>query len=266
MALATYDEYVTAMAQRRQDLRYSKASLANMAAGNLCSLWRATGYPAQPSTPGAAAATTDSTSGAAAFVNPGGGRTMYLGLAEATMSLAQSLRIFDRTIQMGGLSGTSVASQAVNTPALPRGQANGSDTRWFVECYTDLGATPQTLTVTYTDQDGNGAQTTTVAIPATLRAGTLLEILPGTGDTSIRSVESVQLGGSTGTAGNFGITAGREKVGARLSSYVAGIAAAKNGLDMGLPVVASDECLWIVVDCTTTTTGAVAVNLALCEG
>lgn len=267
MALATHNDLVTALAQRRQDLRYVKASIANMAAGNLCSLWRATGYPAQPSAPGAAATCDDSTSGAQSFVNPGGGRTMYLGQAEANATIAESIRVFDRVVHMGGLSGTSVASQSVSTPALPsRAQSNGSDVRWFVECYTDLGATPATLTVTYTDQGGTSGNTTTVSIPATLRAGTLLEIFPSGGDTSIRSIESVQLSGSTGTAGNFGITGAREKIGARLSSLVAGIAASKSGYDMGLPIVANDECLWLVVNCTTTSTGVVDVSLSLCEG
>jgi hypothetical protein len=267
MSLSTHDEYVTAFAQRRQNLRFVKASIANMVAGNLCSLWRATGYPAQPAIPGAAAAVDDSSSGANPFVNPGGGRTMYLALAEGTCTLAESVRVFDRVIQMGGLSGTSVASQAVTTPALPaRCDSNGADVRWFVECYTDLGATPRTLTVTYTNQAGTGSRTTTVSIPATMRAGHLLEILPANGDTSIRSVESVQLSGSTGTAGDVGVTAAREKPGARLSSLVAGLAARRSGLEMGLPIVANDECLWLVVDCTTTSTGIVDVNLSICEG
>ena len=79
----------------------------------------------------------------------------------------------------------------------------------FAEVTTTLGATPQTMTITYTNQGGTGSRTTTLApvvSSATARIPQLGFFIPlQAGDSGVRSVQSVQFGGSMG-AGVLNLT------------------------------------------------------------
>jgi hypothetical protein len=122
--------------------------------------------------------------------------------------------LYDRLFHIGGLSGIVTTAQTVQsatpTPALTR-NTGGAGNFAFYEVYSILGTTGTTLTMTYTDQDGNTGQTSTINIGATgFREETRAQRIPlAAGDSGIQAVERVQLSASTGTAGNFGITIAR---------------------------------------------------------
>ena len=184
-------------------------------AHSMASLWSTS--PENPSTPSTAVACTSSTSGAVSFVNGGAGTLWLTSLDFCTThdngatrgSGGGSFILYDRLAHQGGLSGTVTSAQTTNLPtaALTR-YTDGVGVMAAVEVYAAIGSTQQTLTVTYTDQDGNASQTTTRRIGSVEYndTGAFMPIPLGSGDTGFRSVEQVQLGGSTGTTGNFGIT------------------------------------------------------------
>ncbi len=92
-----------------------------------------------------------------------------------------------------------------------RGATDYTDVRWGLEIYTAIGATGTTATINYTNAAGTAGQTTTLAI-GSITAGAnavarLLEFVPPGG---CRSVQSVTLTATTGTAGSFGVTAWRQ--------------------------------------------------------
>lgn len=117
--------------------------------------------------------------------------------------------IYDRLAHMGGLSATVTTVQSVNLSATTRySGASSVGNQILVEIYSQIGATQRNLTINFTNQDGV-AKTAVVQIgngttAPNLQSNTVL--VPLSGNTGVRSVESVQLDGSTGTAGNFGIT------------------------------------------------------------
>jgi hypothetical protein len=79
----------------------------------------------------------------------------------------------------------------------------------MVEIYTVIGTTARTITASYTNQAGTSGRTTIAAnIGATgFREETRAIFLPlASGDTGVQAVASVTLSGTTGTAGNFGVT------------------------------------------------------------
>jgi hypothetical protein len=105
--------------------------------------------------------------------------------------------------------------------------------------------------MSYTDQSGNSGNTSTAVTfgGTNVREATRAVFLPlASGDTGIRSIETVTVLASTGTAGNFGITIG-EAI-AYLSIGGAGLPGWRDyvtGLP-GLPKIESDACLallWI---------------------
>ena len=115
----------------------------------------------------------------------------------------------DRLSHQGGLNATGTGAQTTNLPtaALPR-YTNGVDVMLGLEIYTQIGSTATTLTVSYTNESGTSGRTA----PATVFGGTGAReagrffILPlQAGDSGIRSVQSVTVAATTGTAGNFGI-------------------------------------------------------------
>ena len=115
----------------------------------------------------------------------------------------------DRLSHQGGLNATGTGAQTTNLPtaALPR-YTDGRDVMLGLEIYTQIGSTATTITVSYTNELGTSGKTT----PAIVFGGTGARevgrffVFPlQNGDSGIKSVQSVTVSATTGTAGNFGI-------------------------------------------------------------
>lgn len=216
--------------------------------GRGASLWTYDGMPAGGAVPTAGAIPARSTTGALPFTAPGGGRDLHLIGASLTPVTPGAYLLYDRLFHIGGLSGISTVDQAVQgstpSPALTRNTGGKGNIAWY-EIYTAIGTSTTTLTMTYTDQDGNTGQTATINIGATgFREVTRAQRIPlADGDTGVRAIEKVKLTASTGTAGDFGITIAQPL--AWIPVGAAGTAGWRDyttGLP-GIPVIDPDACL-----------------------
>lgn len=115
--------------------------------------------------------------------------------------------LVDRLSHQGGLSGTVTTSQTTNLPtaALTR-YTSGVGVYAAIEVYSSLGATDATWTIVYTNQAGTGGRSVTLLLSASPLINGFIPIPLQDTDSGVRSVESVTLTPSTGTAGNFGVT------------------------------------------------------------
>lgn len=228
--------------------RVSGVAATTPIAGRGCSLWTYDGMPTSGAAPTVAAVPTRTTQGALPFTAPGGSREKHLIGGSITPSVAGVYLLYDRLLHIGDLNGTVTTSQTVQgttpTPALTRNTGGAGNMAWY-EIYTAIGTTSSTLTMTYTDQDGNTGNTSTINIGATgFREVTRAQRIPlAAGDSGVRSIQSVQLSVTTGTAGNFGITIAQPlawiPVGAAGS---AGWRDYTTGLP-GIPTIDTDACL-----------------------
>ena len=263
MTITTLDGLVSALGNNSSRVVWDKASIANAAAGQIFSLWRATGTPAQGAIPGAAALATSALTGAIGFANQTAPATSYYAFQTiATGNAATSVEIHDRLAHMGGLNGTLLTAQTVGVdlltlslPAARRGDADFSDVQWWLEWYTDTGATASNATVNVTYDDASTGNLAVIAVGGTVRAGRMIPLVSAVAGRFIRGVNNVTLSASTGTAGNFGVTATRPR-----TSVNANIANKYEQFDwaaLGLPEVPNDSCLQMIMLCSTTSTGTV---------
>ena len=246
-----------------------KASISNMTAGTFCSLWRATGQPAQGAIPGTTPAIpTSATTGAPAFANQTSPIYNFLLWAYAASgNSAMVLEIWDRVAHMGGLvlnstsaqsiTGLDLSASGLNLGADRRGASNYSDIQWFLETYSDGGATASNATINVTYNDASTGNLNVQAVGGTLRASRLLPLTPliPTGDQGkfIRGINSVTLSVSTGTAGNFGFTAVRPRTAIELPT--ANKTEVRDWAQLGLPLIPNDACLMYAMLTSTTSTG-----------
>lgn len=269
MAITNYDGIVRVLANGVR-VRWDVANIANTVAGQTHSLWRGTGQPGQAATPTTAAVCDKTLTGAIQFPNRTSPTLNYLPILEAFGSTAgSSLLIYDRLMQMGGLSGTVTTAQTVNldldanlaTSNLTEriGDSDYSDVEWFAEWYTDTGSTAANLTVNVTYNDGTSSNLTPVSLAATRRASFMqpLNYLIPSADAGkrIRDINTATLSVSTGTAGNFGFTAARYRAGLNLP--LANTLYTQDFAQLGLPVIYNDSCLFAAVIVGTTSTGLV---------
>ncbi len=262
MTITTRDQMVDALGNNSSRLVIDKASLANAVAGQFFSLWTSAGTPGAGSAPGAAAVPTKATTGAFGFTNQTGPATSYIAwLAALASNNATNLEIHDRLAHMSGLSGTVTTSQGAlslvtSSPGADRlGDANYSDVQWWLEIYTALGATGVNATVAVTYNDDSTGNLTAFALGATPRAGRLYPLVPAVAGKFIKAVTGVTLSATTGTAGNFGITATRPRTSVSVS--LANKTETFNWADLGFPNVPNDSCLQMLMCCSTTSTGTV---------
>ena len=261
------DQLIAALANNSSRIVIDKASIANTAAGQYHSLWRATGQPGQGAIPAAAANCNQSTTGGLTFNQQTAPAKSYLSYLEAASSnSAMTVEVHDRLMHMGGLNGTLTTAQTVGMDLngvttdnmVERiGDSNYSDVQWWLEWYTDTGATVVTATVAVTYSDGSTGNLTAVSLAATRRASfmqPLNGLIPaGVAGKFIRAVNSVTLSATTGTAGNFGVTATRLR-----GTLFIPIANAKYGADWAsLPIstIPNSACPFIAVLASTTSTG-----------
>ena len=260
MTATTRDHIIAALSTGADRILIDKACMANAAAGQSFSLWTATGQPGAGAAPTTAAVCTKALTGACGFTNQTSPVTSYLMWAWLASSLAMSsIGLHDRLAHMGGLSGTVTTAQGAlsivtSSPGADRlGDAAWSDVQWWLEIYTALGATGVNATVNVTYGDDTTGNLTAIALGATPRAGRMYPLVSASPGKFIKAVNSVTLSATTGTAGNFGITATRGRC--TLPTIVANKPEIYDWAVLGNPEIPNDSCLFMVCLCTTTSTG-----------
>lgn len=270
MAITTVDQLVEALATRRQKVPISKGPSGTPAAGQTFSYWRFAGYPPIGVAPAAPKTCNNTTLGCIPFDNPTGGRSTYIARLMLSSTIVGGVEIHDRLVDMGGLSGIVTTAQTVGTDlfalattdniAARMVSADYSRVQWWLEVTTQLGATAATATFTYTDAAGVSGKTAAVAVPATARPGLMLQIIPTNGD-FIRSVDSVTLSVSTGTAGAFGVVATVQRT--EISMPLASVGVLLDWAGTGLAVVADSSCLFLVANIATSVSTGPVYNGAI---
>ncbi len=268
MTISTRDGIIDGLANNNNRIIWDKASLATQVVGQYCSLWRATGVPAQGAIPAAAAYCTNALTGAIGFDNQTGPATSYLGYHTLLCSAANTnLEIHDRLAHMGGLNGTLLTAQTVGidlstinaggpVPAARLGDSNYSDVMWFLEWYTATGATASNATVNVTYDDGTTGNLAVIAIGGTaIAASQCRQLVPAVNGKFIRGVNSVTLSASTGTAGSFGVTATRQRAG--MSVPISNKLEVFDWAQLGLPEIPNDSCLAGMLLSTATSSGTI---------
>ena len=279
MTITTADHLINALGNNKTCVVIDKANIANAAAGQFHSLWRATGQPGQGAIPTAAAVCTNALTGAMTFTQQVDPSTSYLAHMEAACSNSSvTLEVYDRLMHMGGLVGNVTTAQTVTGMDLNgvtasnmvarRGADDFSEVTWWLEWYTDTGTTAATATVGVTYNDGTTGSLTGISLAATRRASfmqNLNGLIPAASSGKyIRAVNTVTLSVSTGTAGNFGVTA-THKVGGLLCP-VANIKWSADWASLPLHQAANSACLYLVTMPGTTSTGTIRGRAYLAHG
>ena len=262
MTITTRDQLINALANNSSRVVIDKLSQGNAAAGQFFSLWTVGGVPGAGANPTTAAVPTNATAGSVGFANQTAPATSYLAwLVVSTQTAGSAIEIHDRLAHMGGLSGTVTTAQGAlslvttDPGADRRGDANYSDVQWWLEIYTDLGATGVNATVNVTYDDASTGNLAAIALGATPRRARMYPLISAVAGRFIRAVNSVTLSATTGTAGNFGITATRQRT--VVSTLVANKPETYDWAQLGLPNIDNNSCLQFIVVCNTTSTGTI---------
>lgn len=276
MAITTLDSFLNSLANNSSRLVIDKASISNATAGGFHSLWRATGQPGQGAIPSTVAICDKNLTGSFQWPNQTSPTTTYLGYAYGVCSNASvTLEIHDRLAHIGGLllNTTSAQTSAIDLGTLGlaadrRGDSNYSDVQWWLEVYSDGGATASNATINVTYNDASTGNLTVVAVGGTLRASRMIPLngLIPSADSGkyIKGINSVTLSASTGTAGNFGFTATRARTTVPL--LIANKSEAYDWTQLGLPEIYNDSCLFVIEIASTTSTGTVRGGVKLAHG
>jgi hypothetical protein len=270
MAIDNFDNLIAGMTGGAYRIPYQKASLSGIVAGNEASLWRGVGFPAQGAIPTVSAICNNTLLGALPLATRTGTQDRIISSLDYLNSVAgNTLLIEDRLAHMGGLVGNVTTAQtvnvnlhnnlAVNNISARIGNANYSEVEWYLEWYTATGATISTPTAQVTFHDGTTGSVNiwvlgATALPATVAASRRYKLVPTNGK-HIRSVESVSLSASTGTAGNFGVTAVR-----RLTRILCVVGLRLEIMDwqaVNAPEIQDEACVTISQLCIGTTTNAI---------
>lgn len=210
MAISTFANYKTALTSRAihiegyQQLAGNTASMLLRSSAKEQKTWGA--Y----ATPTTAVVPTASTFGSMPF--PLGSGSSYR-ILQANFSVGSSDNYWilcDRLSHQGGLVANVNTTQTTNLPTAALTRFTSGDGVWAaIEIYTSIGNTGTTFTVSYTNQAGTSGQTSRAQVIGggnDTQSGRFIIIPLADGDTGFRSIESVTLAATTGTAGNIGVT------------------------------------------------------------
>ena len=264
------DNLVKALGNNSSRIVLDKASIASQTANSYCSLWRATGQPGQGAIPTVAATCNNTTVGTIGFNQQMSPSTSYGAYLEiATGNAAMTMELHDRLANMGGLNGTLTTAQSVNLDIntllatnnidTRKGDANYSDVLWWLEWYTATGGTAVTATIAVTYNDGTTGNLSVLSLAATRPASHMIplnSLIPSAQSGKfIRGIVSVTLSATTGTAGNFGVTATRPRM--TLSAPIANQKFIADWAQLGLPEIYNSSAIFPIVLTSTTSTGTV---------
>jgi hypothetical protein len=275
MAFASLDDLLAGMASGSYRLPLTRGAISSAVAGSEMSLWRGTGFPAQGAVPAAAAICNAALLGALPLAPRSGSQERIISqLALANSASGHTIFIEDRLGHMGGLNGTLTTAQTVNLDihasiggnnlAERIGSADYSEIEWYLEWYTTTGSTVATPTAQCTFNDGSTASVNiwgaagATALPASVAASRRYKLSPTNGK-YIRAVQNVALSASTGTAGNFGVTAVRRLCMHEVTS--ANVLRVSEWSVLTAPKIADNACITFSQNAGSTTTGSLSGSI-----
>jgi hypothetical protein len=238
-------------------------------ASNWYSGWQEGGSPAAGATPGAWANPTATTLGSynPNYINPGTATCRLLWGSITQTATGQGKWLIDRLGHMGGLNGTVTTAQstgAVMTSPVSDGRcaSDYSDVEWYLEWYSATGSTGVTATCAVTYNDASTGSVS-VTLAASMPAYRMLPIQPPAGTVGkwIKTVDSVTLSATTGTAGSFGVTAVK-----RLAPFMSPVGNYPDTRDfaaLAMPKVGANACINAMYWTTTTSTGTSVGSIAI---
>lgn len=259
---SSYKEKVAAPYQRTQDTKNSLSTVA----GRASSFW--TTAPDAGVAPTTAAVPTRATAGSIGQFNSSG--VMRLAQTVASIGNGGYLMICDRLSHQGGLSGIVTTAQTTNLPtsALTR-YTNGARVMCGLEIYTLIGTTATTVSMAYTDQDGNASTSLSTVFGGTgfREAGRMIIMPLESGDSGVRAVSSVTVLATTGTAGNFGVTLFKPLVGLPIPPAAGQqfLFDSVTACCCNIPEILSDACLFYVFVANTSASGILCNSLRFIE-
>lgn len=279
MTISTRDQLIDALGNNASHVLVDKASISNAAANQFHSLWRATGQPGQGAIPTAAARCTNALAGAVPFTQQTAPATSYLAWAAMLCAnAAVTLEIHDRLMHMGGLNGTLATAQTVDLDLFAnlasdnlderKGGSDFADVSWWMEWYADTGGTGVNVTVNVTFNDGTSNNLAGFSLGATRRASFMVPlngfIQAADAGKFIRDINTVTLSATTGSAGNFGFTATRNRV--TLPLLQANFGVVFDWAQLNLAEVDNSSCLFLIQYASTTSTGIVRGQAKIAHG
>lgn len=253
MAITTLDAALAGM-QSPKPLIKSGATTSAAGAMRGYTPWYAAGNPGASTataigvngeavTPSVAAA---SVAGRIPRTNPVSGNAHLARLA-LNCNSAGTLWLIDRLWHNSALAPTSIVAQPITAPALPPrcgdGTANGAEIMAAVEWSAAGGAGTPTVTLTYTDQDGNAGNSATLAGVASPPVGTFEIFTLAAGDTGIRAPTSF-IQSATRTSGAMHLVLFRML--AQIEVTSANIGNAIDALTAGFPRVFDNSVLQLL--------------------
>jgi hypothetical protein len=188
-------------------VKASQTTVAN----NWSSFLRTAGNPAAASysnIPGGGRMTSATTGAVPIPVTIGGSDHLYLTNAAANHVTGSNVHMYvDVLVSAGNILATSATSQNISTTSLSR-WTSGEGLAMTLEVTAALGATAANITISYTDQAGNTANSTgAIALTTGAIAGRLVPVLDGpmirlaTGDYGVRTIEGCILSASMAGSG-----------------------------------------------------------------
>lgn len=212
MSVATLAALITKLRNPTQSPLYVKNGLA-ATGSHLNSGWIQPGNPSAGSIPGTTAAICDSSlAGALGQSNKAGTEQRawlrrFASGGSAT-NLQGALLLVDRLAHVGGLSGIVTTPQTVGFPALTR-STSGIRCWAAAEIYTNVGSTGTTASISYTNTVPTAGQVSPSIVFGGTGFSNAQSLLPfgyASGDVGVTAVASITLAGTTGSAGNFGVS------------------------------------------------------------
>lgn len=248
-AISTLSSYLSNLATPDQTVTFARGeSTSAIVAGQWQDLFIGVG-PAGAA-PGAAAVPTNATLGSLEQADGGSGVVRALGgFLSAANVHAGTLVLCDRLSHQSGLSGIVSTAQTTNlaTAALTR-YTSGVGVMAGLTIYTAVGTGAATVSVSYTNTVPTAGQTSPTrsffAFTGQNRAGRFIPLPLVAGDLGVKSVESVTLSATTGTAGNFGVTLYKPLAFFPLDTTTPRPMSYFDGMIGGLPEIVDGACLF----------------------
>lgn len=196
----------------------------------------------------------------------GSGTQTYIGRVGATFATAGTLHLYGLLWACSGFNSTVTTAQSVvSFSGMPTRNPTGDGCEIWIGCSSATGATASNVTVQYTNSANvSGRNTVSTAHITSMPANRMYQVPLQSGDTGVKSIQSITFSASTATAGNVWVLIMDRY--ASIASAVPNVSVVADAIAAGLPTLYDESCMLFVHQASTTSSGIIMGNLSIIQG